>query len=174
TAAREVTPAPAQARELVFQLGGEGSERLLPRGQQLELALDERDCRLDDLGPLLVGRALLPLAAQRGTSLLRLGQLDELLKRQPEQVAQPDQLLQPDDIGLAVEPVRALLALRLASEQAALLVVADRPRRHADAIGDLADAERALAHAASASSSVSGSTAPASPWGYLPPGSSQA
>src|SRR5262249_30425358 len=154
-APRERAAAPLQLRELVLQLVGERGERLLPRGEQLELPLDEWDRDLDDLGPLLVGRALGPLAPQRGPCLLRLRQLHELLEREPEQVAQSDQLLEPDDVRLLVEPVGALGPLGLLAEQAALLVVTDRPGRHADALGDLADAQAPRVHAAS--SMVSGS-----------------
>src|SRR5581483_10950032 len=92
--------------------------------------------------------------AQRGAGLLGLGELDELLERQPEQVAQPDQLLQPADIRLGIGPVRPLLTLRSRPEQPELFVVADRPRRDADALRHLADAEGRLcgAHAATSTS----------------------
>src|SRR5437867_3401245 len=75
----------------------------------------------------------------------------------------------------------ALRACAAAAEQPELLVVADRPRRHADLLGDLADAQCPLfdcrAHAASSTgSSPLGAPAGtvASSWWYLPPRRSDA
>src|SRR5690242_6149332 len=143
-----------QAPQLHLEIARELCERLLPAADERELALDVRDRLFDDPQALLVARILLPAPAQCGTRLLRLGELDELLEDQPEQVAEPDQLLQVGDVGLGIRPVGALLAIA-GAEQAELFVVADGARRDADALRNLADAERA--HAATSMSS--GSTA---------------
>src|SRR5207248_647107 len=82
--AGELAPAAAQPCELRLELCGKFRERRLAPAHECELALDVRDRGLDDAEPLLVTRVLLPAAAQRGTRLLRLGELDELLEREPE------------------------------------------------------------------------------------------
>src|SRR5690349_5055585 len=92
---------------------------------------------------------VLPALAQNGARLLRLEQPLQLLERDPEQVAQPDQLAQARDLGLAVRAVAPLLEAGRRRQQADLLVVADRPRRRPDELGDLADPVRPLGdHAA--------------------------
>ena len=98
--------------QLLRQLVGELGEPLLACADELELPLDERNRRLDDPRALVVACALGPLVAQGGAGLFGLGERDELLEREPEQVAEPDQLLQTRDVGLGVEPVCALRACR--------------------------------------------------------------
>ena len=83
------------------------------------------------------------LAAELGAGALGLEQLRQLLERQAEQIAQADDLPDPLDVGLGVERgacPRARSAPR--AEQPDLLVVADRPRRGAGQLGDLADPQR--------------------------------
>src|SRR3954467_13456588 len=101
---------------------------------------------------LLLGRVVrrLEALANDGPRLLGLDEALQLLERDPEQVAQPDQLLQARHLGLAERAVTALLEPGRRRQQADLLVVADRPRRRADELGDLADPIGALGdHAAS-------------------------
>jgi len=105
--------------QLVLELG----ESPPARPDELELPFDEGHGRFDDPGPLPVARALSPLIAQRGARLFRLRKGDELLEREPEQVAQADQLLQTRDVRLGVEAVSAFRPGRRGSEQAELLVV---------------------------------------------------
>jgi len=82
--------------QLVLELG----EPPPARADELELLLDERHSRFDDPGALAVARALSPLIAERGAGLFRLSKRDELVEREPEQVAEPDQLLQTCDVRL--------------------------------------------------------------------------
>src|SRR4029078_5690200 len=96
------------------------------------MPLDARNRLLHDAQALLVARILFPAAAERGTRLLGLGELHELLEREAAQVAKPDQLLAARDVRRGVRPVRALLAPGARAEQPELLVVADRARRHPD------------------------------------------
>ena len=84
----------------------------------------------------------LPARAQALAGLLGLGELDQLLEREPEQVAQAHDLAQASDVGLGVEPVAALGPVRAPAEQTELLVVADRAGGGADQARDLADAVR--------------------------------
>ncbi len=87
---------------------------------------------------------LLILAAQIGARALGLEQLRELLERQPEQITEAKDLPDAVDVGLRVAAVLALRARVPAAEQADLLVVADRPRRRAGELGELADPQRPL------------------------------
>ena len=115
-----------------------------------------------------------PLAAQRGAGALGLDQLLQLLQRDAEQVLQAQQLGQALDVGLGVGAVGAGLAAAGDRQQADLLVVADRPRRRAGQLGDVADpqlgAGRGSAHGvASISSTIASSIASAAaPAGAAP------
>ncbi len=165
------------SRQLVRKI----AERLLARLDKRELPFDQRDRRADDLRPFVVGRIARPLIAQSSAGLFGLGELDEFLEREAEQVAQSDQALQANDVRLAVEAMRALAPPGSRTQQPELLVVADRARRHADLFGHLTDPERALLHmrghatSASMASRTAWSTGRfSSTWWYLPPRSSDA
>ena len=177
---RELALTFAQRAELVRQLVAELRESLLPRADELELPLDEWDRRVDDPRPLGVARVIVPLAAQHLPRLLDLGEREQLLEREAEQVAEPEELPQARDVGLAIEAMRAFRARRRRAEQSELLVVADRASRDADALGDLADPVVALLSYvltpppldrldACRARRRAGST-----WWYLPPRSSEA
>jgi hypothetical protein len=114
-------------------------------------AASRRERRVEDAQPLRVRLRRVELPAQSGARLFRLDELTQVVERQVEQVAQPRQLREPLDVLLPVQPVRALRACA-AAEQADLLVVADRARRDADPLGNLADAD----HAATSSTSTCG------------------
>src|SRR5689334_1654035 len=117
-------PAPlVQEHELLLELGRELLEPRAPRIHELELPACDLRRTLEDRDTLLVGRVAVPLVAQRRASLFGLGQSDELLERQAEQVAEPDELAQPGDVGLRVVAVSALAARGTTCEQAKLLVV---------------------------------------------------
>src|SRR5438034_10013776 len=81
-----------QPAELVRQLVAELLQSLLPRPDELELALDQWNRRLHDLRPLCVARVIVPLAAQHLSRLLHLGEREELLEREAEQVTEAHQL----------------------------------------------------------------------------------
>src|SRR5579884_2640693 len=180
----EVAAAALQPAQLRVELAGELVEPLPPCADERELPFDERDRLVDDAQALVVARRAGPAASQHRARLLGLGELDQLLEREAEQVAEPDQLLEPHDVGLGVVAVRSLRARAGRAQQPALLVVADRPRGDAHALGHLADAERPLldraphrVHAASSTgSSPVGAAAGevAASWWYLPPRSSDA
>ena len=94
---------------------------------------------LEDREAVGVAGRVVPALAQHRARLLGLDQALELLERHAEQVAQADQLLQAADVGLVVGAVTALLMGRRRRQETELLVVADRARRRADELGDLAD-----------------------------------
>src|SRR5205085_5457791 len=91
-----------------------------------------------------VGLGRVVAAADRGPRLLGLDELLQLVERDVEQIAQPLQLEQALDVVVVVDALRALAPLP-AGEEADFLVVADRPRRRADALRDLADPDHAYA-----------------------------
>ena len=86
-----------------------------------------------------------PARPQALAGLLDLDHLDQLLEREPEQVAQAHHLAQAGDIALGVEAMAALGPIGVAAQQSDLLVVADRARGDADGARHLADAVRGFA-----------------------------
>src|SRR5438067_5954696 len=84
----ELRPALVERAQLLRQLVGELGEPPLASTDELELPLDERNRRLDDPGALAVACARLPLVAQGGAGLFCLGEPDDLLEREPEEVAE--------------------------------------------------------------------------------------
>jgi transposase InsO family protein len=172
--ARQLAPPRPQSAKLRLELVRELVQRRLAAADEGELALDVRNRLLDDAKPLLVARILLPATSQRGPRLLRLGELDELLERQAEQVAQADQLLEAADVRLGIRPVRTLVASAARAEQPELLVVTDRARRDADALRHFTDPERGVDRAHAAASTSNGSIATASTCTYFPPRMSEA
>src|SRR5207248_10510608 len=140
----ELAAAREDALALLDELRFEPLELLLAAPDELELRLDVRKCRLEDAEPLGVRLRHLEALAQRGARLFRLEQLLELVEREVEQVAQPRQLADALDVDVGVQAVRAFLPVA-ALQQADLLVVANRPRRDARALRELADADHAAA-----------------------------
>src|SRR5581483_1958456 len=120
----EVAAAAFQPPQLRLKVARELVQPLTPGADERELPLDERDRLVDDAEALVVARRAGPAAAEHRPGLLGLGELDQLLEREAEQVAQADQLLEPHDVGLVVVTVRALRARAGAAQQPALLVVA--------------------------------------------------
>ena len=127
-------------RSVVFSSRGELRHRLLARAHELQLALEQQLRLVQDAQAIGVARVALPLVAERRSGLLRMGEVDDCLEREAEQVLHAQDLLQMGDVGLAVETVRALAAIAGTAEQAELLVVADRARGDSEALRDRADA----------------------------------
>src|SRR5438105_5144638 len=109
--------------------------------------------RLDDAEPLGVRLRCLKALAQRRTRLFGFEKLLELVEGEVEQVAQPLELADALDVGVGVETVRALAPFA-ALEQADLLVVADRARRDAGELRELADPDHATASRTGSRSAV--------------------
>src|SRR5581483_9178449 len=116
--AREAASPLVEPAQLLLELARELVELRAARGDEVELLARELDRAVDDRDPLLVCRVAVPLVAQRCARLLGLGERDQLLERQPEQVTQADQLAQPRDVGVGVLAMRALAARVAPAEQA--------------------------------------------------------
>ena len=86
---------------------------------------------------------LAELAPDLSAGRLGLEQLRQLLEREPQQVAEPDDLARSARRPPACRAVLARSRSARARQQADLLVVADRARRRAGQLGDLADPQRA-------------------------------
>ena len=128
-----------QLAEAFLERIGELCKRLLSCAHQCELSLDQRSRLLHDPQPLRIVGSLLPPVPQTRPRVFGLGELDQLLERQAEQIAEPDQLLQARDVRIAVEPVCALRPLVVAAEQSKLFVVPNRARCDPDPFGHFAD-----------------------------------
>src|SRR5262249_53825297 len=129
--ALELAAALVQVSELLDQLGGEFVQRVPARVDQFELLLDELPRTVEHCDTFLVSPPAVPPIPERRPRLLGLGQRDELLERQAQQVPQPDELAEPRDVRLGVVAMRPFGTRFGAAEQSQLLVVANRPRRDA-------------------------------------------
>src|SRR5204863_1489854 len=147
--AREARQDPlAPARQVFLQ----SRQLLLPAMDQLQLAIEVPHRGLQQLlAPLRVLRAL-ELFADGRPRLLGGDQLAQLVERHPEQLLEPQDLAQPLDVGLRVLAMRARRPPAGRLEQPDLLVVADRPRRGAHELGDVADAHQSPYPTATAAS----------------------
>src|SRR5581483_10132707 len=127
----DALPALDEVRLELAQLGE-------PAPDEVELRLEVGQRLLERGAPLLGFGGRVEAAPRVRPHLFGHDHRPELVEREAEQVAQARDLAQALDVGLRVHAVLALLALD-ARQQAELLVVADRPRRHSRALCDLAD-----------------------------------
>src|SRR5947208_1745554 len=131
------------------ELALEPLEFLLAAAHELQLARDVLERLVEQPPPGVRILGLGELAADLGARGLGGHELTQLVETQVEQVAQPDQLLQPLDVRLRVQPPLALLALLGCGQEPDLLVVANRARRRARELRQLAYPKSPLVHAAS-------------------------
>src|SRR5436309_2233590 len=120
---------PAQPAQLRLELFAEVGKRPLPRPNERELALDERDRRVKDAPALVVGRVALPPLPELRPRLLCLRERYQLVEREAEQIAEPDQLLKTADVRVGVLTMRAFAPRAVRAEKPELLVVANRAGR---------------------------------------------
>ena len=134
------------ARGAVFlKLGGELLELPAAAPDEVQLAADVPQQLLEDPSSVRRRFGLGQLSPQMGASRLRLQQRGQLLKREPEQIAQADDLRDALHVGRGVGAVLALLPSGGGAEQPELLPVPDRARRRAGELSELTDSQRPLA-----------------------------
>src|SRR4051794_10684854 len=123
------------------QLGLEPGDLVAAVADELELPVQVAQRLGEDLAAARRVVDSAELAPQRRAGLLRLDQLLELLERDAEQLAQAQQLAQALHVLVAVGAVPAALAPLRVGQEPDLLVVADRARRGAGQLRELADAQ---------------------------------